>query len=234
MLYNAIEGAVAGWSRNSLPILIKLFGVPVTVKRQVSIEAVKDPVAPEPEPAAPEPEPAAPAPEPVLDDVYKPPVPSAPAGFMGSLYGGAISLGQAAPSPEPEPEPAPVEEVTAQEAIEDVTVQEAVEEVYGSMAGDITIQDDSPRYREETFDTVIIPPRRDWVTSGTRNIGGFEAVEVFANNDLLPDDKITFKRSDGALFHYRVLHEKTLGITEELLTKTYLTPIEGEDSHGRR
>ncbi|MCP4526687.1 MAG: hypothetical protein GY833_12355 [Aestuariibacter sp.] len=227
MLYNAIEGAVAGWSRNSLPVLIKLFGVPVTVIRQVAIEDTDDDStvvepAPVPEPT---PEPVV-EPEPVEEEEeYVPPAPTAPAGFMGGLYGGAISLSNPQPEPEPEPEPEPVQEVT---------VQEAVEEVYGSMAGDITIQDENPKYREETFETVIIPPRRDWVTAGTRNIGGFEAVEVFANNDLLPDDKITFKRSDGALFHYRVLHEKTLGITEELLTKTYLTPIEGEDSHGRR
>ena len=80
MLYNAIEGAVAGWSRNSLPVLIKLFGVPVTVIRQVAIEDTDDDStvvepAPVPEPT---PEPVV-EPEPVEEEEeYVPPAPTAP------------------------------------------------------------------------------------------------------------------------------------------------------------
>ena len=86
-------------------------------------------------------------------------------------------------------------------------------------------------YRIVTFDTVMIPPRRDWVTAGTINIGGFEAVEVFTKGDLHEGDMLCFTRTDGARYYYRVYRMLTLGITENLLTKTYLTPIEAEDFH---
>lgn len=231
MLYNTIEQAVVRWSENSLPVLVRLFGVDVTVSRQVPVEEpVEEPVvvAPEPEPTPePEPEPdtlVEPEPEPE----YVPPIPTAPSGFMGSVYGGMISLSSA---PAPEPAPTPVPEA-APEPVPQVDQQVAVDDVYGSMAGPLDTTSEGAKFRVETFDTILIPPRRDWATAGTINIGGFEAVEVFAKDDLLEGDTLLFKRGDGSRYYYRVHRMMTLGITESLLKKTYLIPIEAEDFHG--
>jgi hypothetical protein len=229
MLYNAIEGAVANWSKNTMPVLVKLFGVPITVLRQTTIEeeVVEPEPTPEPEPEpTPEPTPE-PEPEPV-EEAYVPEVPKAPSGFMGNVYGGMINLSpKPEPEPTPEPEPEPVEEVDMSDQ------QEAVVDVYGSMAGQISIKAGSTKYKDETFDTILIPPSRSWETNGHTNIGGFEVVEVFTNGDLIEGDRISFKRRDGKMFYYRVNHETTLGITENLLTRTQLIPIEVEAYHGR-
>ncbi|MDW7551294.1 hypothetical protein HUZ36_14065 [Pseudoalteromonas sp. McH1-7] len=108
--------------------------------------------------------------------------------------------------------------------------QSAIASVYGGHTGPMSTRPNSP-FEIKEFRAKIIPPSRGWVLEGTHALGSAKKVEVYAQADIKPGDKLTFERSDGKIFSYKVKQSLTLGVTQCLMNKLALLPIEAEELH---